>query len=707
MADMRGGSTDDEYNDPDYYESLRANGAAGVFFMCTATRRIMLAHRSEWVETPFHWSGFGGAIGHGETPEQAVRREIVEESGYHGVYDLVPVYRFSSPTFTYQNYVAFVEHEFAAKLQWENTDAEWFDLNDLPSPLHPGMAMCLQDELTKRVLREHFGLNEDIAELTHNPREIDPALLTFSEYRDVIDAQHKSHPSKAYDVGLAQLNDFFKLEDYRRVLRRVRVNNLAFTIRLQIDEAKYTKSRDANGVIYFTDEERAALGYPRYNYSIAVVDEENQCVASLQDEWGCVLVMVAREYRGFGFGAMLVELAYTIEPAKPSGGFTESGFRTFRKVYREFVGQALRAGRYRQLIQDGVLTMSRVKEIIASANLENRSKAPAKRDLANRDPRDWLLYGTDTTFILYDRKLREHTDDEHWGDQMLKAMIHFGIIERSDRHYGIIYTFGGEKPTIKTLMLRCAAHVCEQDNAVLMVDPEDEALIDSKFLTAGETNMDTGYQRIEVRLAVPFDPTAMTEHEAEWRQSFDQYDEFFNTLLERADSKYRHVNINEVEDESHYPINDELGNKGIDKAHEVDQQVGERLVVLASKGPFTIRATTTRPANNRAYIFDGETPIGVFDIFTRERDGMKCISTPYSYLRPEYRRQGLGYWFYTHFLDQGIPLASGKTHTTDSKALWQKLADNYRVTVGGEQIVGDIQKYYGTKSPFIAHPNNS
>ncbi len=340
--DMRGGSVDGEYDDPKFYAALKANGAAGVLFICRHTRRGLFAQRSEYCEVPHHWGGFGGAIDHGETAEQAVRREITEEAGYYGIYELVPVYRFSSSTFSYQNYLAFVEHEFEPRLQWESSDAQWFTFDALPSPLHPGMVKCLEDPLTKKVLAQHLS-------------------ETISLPRTPLDS-------------------------------------------------------------------------------------------------------VLREYHAF--------------------------------VY-------------------------------------------------------------------------------------------------------------------------------------------------------------------------------------------------------------------EVEDESDYPIIDDFGNKGIEKAHEVDQLVGERLVVLASKGPFTIRATTSRPANNRAYIFDGETPIGVFDIFTREQDGMKCISTPYSYLRPEYRRKGLGYWFYTHFLDQDIPLASGKTHTSDSKALWQKLADNYRVTVGDEQIVGDIQKYYGTKKRFIAHPNNS
>lgn len=525
-----------EYNDPDYYRDIRNNGAAGAFFVCGATKRILLAHRSEWVETPFHWSGFGGAISDGESPEQAARREISEEAGYHGNYELVKAYRFTNGDFSYQNFVAFVDEEFAPELQWENTEANWFSFDDLPRPIHPGMAKCLADQTTMSIIKHHFGLTESFDEIYSNPNNIDPALLTFHEYRAVVDPNQKSHPSSAYDVGLEELNSYFDITEFPKIIKRAMVNGLPFEFRLELDKNKYTKERIGSEIVYFSDEEIKTLGYPKYTYSIAVVNEDGQRVASLQDEWGSVLIMTAREYRGFGFGKVLGKMAYTIQPDKPSGGFTPAGFRMFKAIYREFVSDALRSGRYRELIKNNMLTYEKVKEIIASANLEY--KPVIKRELSSRDPRDWFLYGTDSSFILYDKKFAKEYEDDRWGDSMLKGMIHFGIIERSNQQCGIVYIFGGEKPTIKTLLLRCAASVIEQDNATLMVDMQDAQYLDPKFFNIGKPNKITGYERIPVTLKEPFSVAAMVLQEQRFRQ-FDKYDEFLSVLVERAEAKFR------------------------------------------------------------------------------------------------------------------------------------------------------------------------
>lgn len=71
----------------------------------------------------------------GETPEEAARREYGEECGgkpYAGA--LTPLYT-SSDGFQCFGATGYAEPH----LNDEHTDWGWFDFDDLPTPLHPGM----------------------------------------------------------------------------------------------------------------------------------------------------------------------------------------------------------------------------------------------------------------------------------------------------------------------------------------------------------------------------------------------------------------------------------------------------------------------------------------------------------------------------------------------------------------------------------------
>jgi 8-oxo-dGTP pyrophosphatase MutT (NUDIX family) len=513
--DMRGGH-DGEYDDPDYYESIKLRGAAGVFFASRKTRRILLAHRSDSVDMPRHWGGFGGAIDEGETAEECVRREIEEEAGWKGSYELHPVFCFKSPTFRYQNFVAFVDEEFRPRLNWENTDAQWFDIKGLPHPMHPGMIACLDDELTKGALGEHLSLSEGVSpDLIHNPKNIDPALMTFAEYRSVVNPKGTTHDSKAYDTGIESLNQHFRIEEYSRVIRQFRVNGLSFALRVKREE--------------------------KWGDTYAITNEEGECVGSLQDEWGCTLIMVAREYRGFGLGTLLGKLALLVTPSRPTGGETPGGYDALKRAHADLVADALRSGRYREMIAAGEITRERVRKIIDTARA-SKSLPREQRDLSNRDPRDLLLYGSDTTFVVYNRRLKDIIEDadDFWIDKMVKGMVHFSYhVASNGQEYGIIYRFGGESQSIRTFLLRCAAYQCEKEGVTLLVDEEDLGDVDSRYLGQSHVHRITGNPRADVFSMVDLDPTAMIEQEAAFRTSFDQRDEFYYRMVELADAKFR------------------------------------------------------------------------------------------------------------------------------------------------------------------------
>jgi 8-oxo-dGTP pyrophosphatase MutT (NUDIX family) len=117
-------------------------GAGGLFY-AEDTGRVLVQKRSPAVNEPNTWGVWGGKIDHGESPERALQREVKEEAGYRGAYNLEKVYTFKDGKFRYDNYLIVVPEEFEPRHGWESSDHEWADVDDLPSPLHFGLKAAL------------------------------------------------------------------------------------------------------------------------------------------------------------------------------------------------------------------------------------------------------------------------------------------------------------------------------------------------------------------------------------------------------------------------------------------------------------------------------------------------------------------------------------------------------------------------------------
>lgn len=386
--------------------------------------------------------------------------------------------------------------------------------------------------------------------------DVDPALLTFDEYRAIVDPGRKSHPSSAYDVDLGKLNyrdggmeHLIAPERWSRVFRTVKVHGLALQVRGRPERLRYRKmlpdgepERIDGQEMLYTDEEAQALGKPLVRWDIAVFDEDKQRVAAVEDEWGTLLVMVAREYRGFGLGPLLVRIARTLEPSRPSGGFTPGGFRNFRAVHQSFVRDALASGLYSKLVRRGSLAPARAREIVASARLDARPPPRPQRNLGAGDPKDWLLYvGEFGDFILYDRKLREalehETDDGFmWVERMVKGFVYV-----SGEKWLTTRQFGGDTPDIRRFMMGCAIERARREGADLYVEPAEAPDVPSKLATLEPaSNRATGFAARRVFFTgQAFDYGPMGRVEARFRRSFDRYAEFKDRLLELAHAKFR------------------------------------------------------------------------------------------------------------------------------------------------------------------------
>jgi len=161
--------------------------AAGCIFIAISTGRILLGHRSYGVLEPNTWGGFGGASskddnGELEAPIETVRREAAEEVGSSNVAKVikfVPSYVYKAntsngKTFEYHNFLAFVKDEFVPTLNWENSEADWFEYGDWPSPLHFGFADLIdQAGLKIRKLITNITSHKSLNEGKFTSRELD------------------------------------------------------------------------------------------------------------------------------------------------------------------------------------------------------------------------------------------------------------------------------------------------------------------------------------------------------------------------------------------------------------------------------------------------------------------------------------------------------------------------------------------------------
>jgi 8-oxo-dGTP pyrophosphatase MutT (NUDIX family) len=115
--------------------------AAGCIIVAEDTGRWCLQQRSDTVSDPGVWSTWGGGREPGETLEQTVRRELAEEGGYVGPLTLEPLSRNSQ----YATFIGRVPHEFEPRINRESKDWCWCESDQLPEPMHPGLAQALSE----------------------------------------------------------------------------------------------------------------------------------------------------------------------------------------------------------------------------------------------------------------------------------------------------------------------------------------------------------------------------------------------------------------------------------------------------------------------------------------------------------------------------------------------------------------------------------
>ena len=386
----------------------------------------------------------------------------------------------------------------------------------------------------------------------NNPRMIDPALLTSEEYLQIVDPDRKTHPNDSYSWTVENMNSDGRQEktsDYPKLLRRIKLSGLNIEIRLKSELKKFCKIgpdgeylRIDGQLQHYSPEEVTRMGFRGYYYTVAAFSDDMK-IGTVQDEWGCVLVSVAEEYRGIGLGTILQKLARTMEPDKPSGGFTPAGLAGFLRVHREFVRDALKDNVYLRLVKAGQLSLERVREIVGSAHVNLRSK-PSTKNLSTTNQKDWLLHvSSHGTFVLYDRKIRELYDDEtmdHFCWKMILGAANITINKRlNGEDIGVLMLFGGDTLKIKQLMIKLALSYAARENVPLYLEENELPFIANFAETVGKLDNRTGFRRQLVRLTQPpLDYEKMGMADKIFRKSFDRYGEFATRILEYGHGKF-------------------------------------------------------------------------------------------------------------------------------------------------------------------------
>jgi len=155
-------------------ERFWGNRGAGILLIAKDTGRLLLVLRSNEVNEPGTWGIPGGAIDDEDESEvSAAKREAHEEVGYRGPIEIHASYVFKAAKFRYFNFIGIVPKEFEPRLDWENDEAGWFSMDELPSPLHFGLKALLQNSA------------KQIASFTVSAQDLQEAFISDLDEREL------------------------------------------------------------------------------------------------------------------------------------------------------------------------------------------------------------------------------------------------------------------------------------------------------------------------------------------------------------------------------------------------------------------------------------------------------------------------------------------------------------------------------------------
>lgn len=139
---------------------LNQKVAAGALFISSKTGQALFALRAPYKTHRLTWSLWGGMIEGGEYPNEAVKRECIEEMGFlPDIKSMYPfdIYESRDKAFRYYTFVCIVEDEFIPHLNQEAVGYAWVKAGTWPKPLHTGARKTLCTEKGRELLDMIIG----------------------------------------------------------------------------------------------------------------------------------------------------------------------------------------------------------------------------------------------------------------------------------------------------------------------------------------------------------------------------------------------------------------------------------------------------------------------------------------------------------------------------------------------------------------------
>ena len=118
----------------------------GALFLSVKTNRVLLQFRNSDKRHKHTWGFWGDIVENGESPYEALKREVKEELGI--VPDInklnpIDVYQSKDKNFMYYSFVAVIDEEFLPNLNGESCGYAWVNIGNWPKPLHEGARATL------------------------------------------------------------------------------------------------------------------------------------------------------------------------------------------------------------------------------------------------------------------------------------------------------------------------------------------------------------------------------------------------------------------------------------------------------------------------------------------------------------------------------------------------------------------------------------
>lgn len=122
---------------------------SGALIYSKNTHRMLLLQKADGKHKGT-WGLVGGTNLQGENPWQGLQREIQEEIGcLPSIIKTVPLEKFVSndSVFSFHTYFCLINEEFIPLLSTEHSAWGWFNINQLPKPVHRGLDLSLRNRV--------------------------------------------------------------------------------------------------------------------------------------------------------------------------------------------------------------------------------------------------------------------------------------------------------------------------------------------------------------------------------------------------------------------------------------------------------------------------------------------------------------------------------------------------------------------------------